>query len=93
MNKSIELIKALQEGKILFKKYHNADNCCEFLFKDEITNSRNKVEYSIRGWNSYYGTPQDRIAELITDPELWSVHDHVGGYPFPWSSTYVKQTV
>ncbi len=74
-----ELIKALQEGKTLYKFHHEDPDCKETLtWKVHICKDDN-CEVGIHqilnyfGWGSANGNLNDRIMDLINYPEKWRV--------------------
>lgn len=83
MKTSEELISALKSGLVLYK-LHPYENY-EFLFLDD--------EIGIKGWGSALGKIGDRLEEIIIHPENWNIvkdFNMKDGYPYPWSTKYVK---
>jgi hypothetical protein len=83
-----ELIDALDNGHILYKKHGNdAFDNKEFLFKSGDY-------YEIRGWGTAYGTSADRLSEIVQDPDLWKIFPdfnmNTNNYPYPWSAAWEK---
>ena len=81
-------MKVLFEGGILYKDSRGDEGCREFLiYADE------NPGFEIRGWGSAYGTPEDRVIDVILKPENWKVHHRSlsHGYPYPWSSNYKEE--
>ncbi len=75
------LIEALKSGHVLYKTHNEDDQCREYLFTSEGS-------YDIRGWGTFYGTINDRLADLIRNPQDWQVIEDYNmnqGYPYPWS--------
>lgn len=78
--KSLSLVAALYEGKILVKIHHNSEQ--EFLFKDG-------ADFGMRGWNTAWGLVTDRLGEILKNPTDWEIFEDrtmSDGYPFPWSN-------
>ncbi len=87
MKKSLDLLAALYEGKILYKVHHNDYGCVEFLIFekfDEIYLPQKK------GWGSKIGASTERVMEIITNPTGWNIFKAFDLYApdivYPWSS-------
>lgn len=77
------LVRHLHSSYILCKE-HDDESCREFLIYEPKYNS-----YEVKGWGSALGNTNDRLVELITNPDNWKVVDFNMGlrdYPYPWSS-------
>ena len=62
------LLEALLQGKLLSKIHHNDSECEETLgFESPF--------YYVNGWGSAFGRPEDRVLELVTNPELWKIRE------------------
>lgn len=61
------LLEALEQGKLL-SKLHNDDLDCEETLGFDHSFYKN-------GWASAYGSAEDRVLELVTNPERWSVKE------------------
>jgi len=76
------LIDALDNGAIL---YRIIDNEKQFMFK--MFDS-----YEIKGWGAALGDANNRIIELVANPDQWHIFESFNmqrnGYPYPWSSKY-----
>jgi hypothetical protein len=79
----IKLIQALLEGKILYKIHHNDSDSTEWLFQDD-------GYYEMRGWSTAYGNVDNRVLDVLKNPDNWNIHTHTmnDGYPYPWSIKY-----
>lgn len=60
------LLEALQEGKLLKKVHYNDESCVETMGYDSGA-------FFIGGWASALGRTEDRVLELIMNPELWQI--------------------
>lgn len=93
---TIELIIALEEGKLLEKDYarvygpdmgyYEKGENVQYLFKDDY---KGQKFYNCSGWGSYQSTDTS-LLELIKHPEYWviskySVEDR------PWNLGFQKQ--
>ena len=81
VNKAAFLIDALaNNGSILYKEYEEGEK--EFLFKAGNY-------YDIRGWGTAFGTVQDRLVDVVFNPNNWKVFPNFDmnkdEYPYPWS--------
>lgn len=83
-DKTLVLIKALKEGKILYKHFPIV-NCDQFLFMDGDS-------LCLKGWRSAVDTVSESLLEIINFPENWDVHSYSleQGYPYPWSLNFKK---
>lgn len=77
MGKTLELIAALLEGKQLEKNHgekgswwHETRQHVSVL-SSYVYNEKRYFE--IQGWGSAFGKAEDRIIELLTEPDKWSV--------------------
>lgn len=82
MLKASELIKALEEGKLLSKLHHNTEK--EFLFLELF---ENQVLVNSKGWGTAFGKPEDRFADIIKHPNKWTIEGELTK-PYPWSIDY-----
>ena len=48
--------------------------------------------YEIKGWGAALGDANNRIIELVANPDQWHIFESFNmqrnGYPYPWSSKY-----
>ncbi len=81
------LIDELLNGKILYRKHYNDDTRIEYIFQE------NEI-FEIKGWGTAYGNVNDRLVDIISNPNHWEVHMHLlsDGAPYPWSINYIKTT-
>lgn len=97
MKPNIELLNALEEGKLLYRDEFDDPECREFLFKD-IESAKKYPEstsfnYVRKGWGSALGHSEDRIMSILLHPEQWKIHpfdmsEGSKGKPYPWSIRY-----
>jgi hypothetical protein len=90
--KSSKLIKALEEGKILYNDHDpsGAFDQIEFLFLVIIPTGR---YLEIKGWGTALGSVKDRLKNIIEFPDDWKIHKfdmNSTGHPYPWSIDYKK---
>lgn len=81
------LVRHLHSGYILCKEHHNDEDCREFLIYDQKYKN-----YEAKGWGSALGDINERVVELITNPNDWKIVDfniELRDYPYPWSSKNV----
>lgn len=62
-----QLLDALLKGKQLSKIHHKDKDCEETLGFDH--------SFYIGGWASALGQTEDRMLELITNPERWQIKE------------------
>ncbi len=68
--KSSELIKALEEGKIVFRIHHSDSDCKEKVERIEIHDT---FYFHVTGWGSIGGNASERIYDMMMNPENWSI--------------------
>jgi hypothetical protein len=79
------LLDALDNGSILYNETKFKEK--EYLFKTEKS-------YEAKGWGSALGTVEQRILDIVANPEEWFIFENfnmkVDEYPYPWSTKYQK---
>lgn len=88
MSRTGMLLKKLHKGFVLYKDHCGSIETREFLISCGIG------VYEMKGWGSALGTVEERLVELITNPEKWEVSsfNHIEqNYPYPWSTTYKNE--
>ena len=84
--KTEALVSYLHKGYVLCKEHENDKNCREFLI------SHSNGQYEVKGWASGLGDVNERLVELITNPDSWKITNFnmaLRDYPYPWSSKEV----
>lgn len=74
------IFKALEEGKILQKMYHNDPECIKILKRETFTRScdcctpKEAVQYYFYGWGSY-GLPKVHLMDVLENPDGWEIKE------------------
>jgi hypothetical protein len=70
--KASELVKALEEGKLLYRIFNNDDECTLYLWMDSLADTK---WLSITGWTSASKSAAAWAGEMLLHPDLWRMHD------------------
>jgi hypothetical protein len=77
--KAWELLKLLDEGKILQRVYNNDPECTKYSKLEKFTRTcdccpKEAERYYFSGWGSY-GLEWDHLKDVIENPHDWTVKE------------------
>lgn len=76
-----EIFKALEEGKILQKAYHNDFECVKILKREVFQRTcdccfpKEGFQYNFYGWGTAYGNKETHLMDVIEYPEGWEIKE------------------